>query len=344
MILRQQLPMAVRVNVVPMRRKRGLGDTCTPTNCPSGPYTDPNSNYNYWTLQSQLQGNQSGSQGQDLNPSQISAGGGSAAGPVCSDYNSCMMQFGPPALAASDFNTADVEAQAAAMNDFNTWYLTSPQSPHNLTAEGESTLGPNAPQVSQPVYATWPVGTQSPAATVPPSSQTVPATSQTSQGGGQQYQGSVAFSTPRSGALYPGDAWTIKIQGAKPNSPVAVTGNGSAATYGTNITTPMGTTDSSGNWALSGSIDSSQIGQWYENWSVGGQSVGSFSFTVQAAPSGGGSGAQQQSGGDGAAPTPTPTPTTGNWLTDSMFGGIPNWGLLAGAAVAVFAFSSGGKR
>jgi hypothetical protein len=36
--------------------------------------------------------------------------------------------------------------------------------------------------------------------------------------------------------------------------------------------------------------------------------------------------------------------STGNWLTDSMFGGIPNWGLLAAAAVAVFAFSSGGRR
>lgn len=34
--------------------------------------------------------------------------------------------------------------------------------------------------------------------------------------------------------------------------------------------------------------------------------------------------------------------TSGSFLTDSMFGGIPNWGLLAGAAVVFWLFS--GKR
>ena len=81
MILRQNLPIAVRVNVIPMRRrKRGLGDTmCTPTSC-AGPYDNPVYNYDYWFQQASNQGYQpdtQGSQTEALDTTEISGGGGS---------------------------------------------------------------------------------------------------------------------------------------------------------------------------------------------------------------------------------------------------------------------------
>jgi hypothetical protein len=39
-----------------------------------------------------------------------------------------------------------------------------------------------------------------------------------------------------------------------------------------------------------------------------------------------------------------PTVASANWFTESMIDGIPNWGLVAGAAVAVLLFAIGGKR
>ena len=166
-----------------------------------------------------------------------------------------------------------------------------------------------------------------------PASQAAAAATQAAGG-----TGSLVFSTPHNGGpLYPGDAWTIKISGAAPNSPVAVTGNSSPATYGTNVTTPMGTTDASGNWSLSGKIDASSIGQWYENWSVAGNSVGSFSFQVVAS-------APVANGAQGPAPAPAGSVPTGGaaavttaasvipgWFTDTTIDGIPNWLLCLGA-------------
>ncbi len=46
------------------------------------------------------------------------------------------------------------------------------------------------------------------------------------------------------------------------------------------------------------------------------------------------------SGASSGAATP---PATTDWFTESMFGGIPNWGLLAAAAVAAFFVMRGGK-
>jgi hypothetical protein len=156
---------------------------------------------------------------------------------------------------------------------------------------------------------------------------------------GSQPTGTLTFVNPRSnGVLYPGDPWTIKIQGAAPNSPVAVTGNSSPATFGTNITTPMGTTDSAGNWSISGAIDSSQIGKWFENWSVGGHSVGSFSFTVAATP--------VAAGDTPAAGTPAGTSdsSVSDWFSAEMISGIPNWALLAAGGVVAFLAFGGRKR
>ncbi len=47
------------------------------------------------------------------------------------------------------------------------------------------------------------------------------------------------------------------------------------------------------------------------------------------------------SGASSGAATPPPVST--DWFTESMFGGIPNWGLLAAAAVAAFFVMKGGK-
>jgi hypothetical protein len=363
MIVRQNLPMAVRVNVVPMRRRRGIGDAVSDAAaaadairggagypqialCPwSGDsswaddpagqvlyrFLGPSASFNVKYASMTADG-----WAYTINDSASEGAGSSAAalngrvGPGTSQLGITKEQLG----CQYDMELT-LDQYWAAFKSYNagTWHP-----PGQMCGPSNPTYGPTSSVLYPNVYIspTW-SGNAAPAGVTDATVQAQYAATQAA-GSGSSSQGSVkgslTFSTPRSGGvLYPGDAWTIKISGATPNSPVAVTGNGSAATYGTNITTPMGTTDSSGNWALSGSIDSTQIGQWYENWSVGGQSVGSFTFTVQAAPSG-----SEATGGT------TSVSSTGNWLTDSMFGGIPNWGLLAGAAVAAFAFSSGGKR
>jgi hypothetical protein len=112
--------------------------------------------------------------------------------------------------------------------------------------------------------------------------------------------------------------------------------------------TPTGTTDANGNFSLSGTIDSSQIGSWYEAWTVGGLASGTITFTVAATPaaqSGGGtqSGGTQSGGTQSSGGTQQPATTTDNWFTDQMISGVPNWALVAAAAgVAFLAF--GGKR
>jgi len=149
--------------------------------------------------------------------------------------------------------------------------------------------------------------------------------------------GQLSFTTSRGGtSLQVGDSWTITITGATPNQPVAVTGgkNGSTAT------TPMGTTDSNGRFALSGQFDASTVGSWYENWTVGGVSSGSFSFTVNATvrttPDGkviiNSSGATQPAGSSGSAPA----------SSGFDFSSIPVWGWAAAAGVALFAL--GGRH
>jgi hypothetical protein len=148
--------------------------------------------------------------------------------------------------------------------------------------------------------------------------------------------GTLSFSTSRGGTtLYPGDTWTITISGAAPNAPISVVGGGNGAMN----TTPTGTTDTKGNFSLSGTIDSSQIGSWYEGWTVGGTGVGSISFTVVAAPAG----TTTATTTTGTTTTGTTTTSTDNWFTDQMISGVPNWTLVAAAAgVAFLAF--GGKR
>lgn len=79
--------------------------------------------------------------------------------------------------------------------------------------------------------------------------------------------------------LHIGDQWRIAVQGP-PSQPVTVTGGKDGA----RDVTPMGSTDATGAFQLSGSIGADQVGSWYEQWQVGGQDAGGFSFTVIADP------------------------------------------------------------
>jgi hypothetical protein len=95
----------------------------------------------------------------------------------------------------------------------------------------------------------------------------------------------------------------------------------------------------SGNAAPAGVTDATVQAQYAAT-----QAAATQAATAQAAATGG----SQTATGTGvqytASPSPTSvTTTTGSWFTDQMISGVPNWALLAAAAVvAVLAF--GGKR
>ncbi len=147
---------------------------------------------------------------------------------------------------------------------------------------------------------------------------------------------SVKFTNLTSGnasTLKVGDRWQIQISGAARNAPVSVTGGQSGA----HDTTPMGNSDSSGNWTSNGQITADQIGSWTEAWTVGGQPVGQFSFTVVPAGTAIGSGA-------GAGQTVT-TSFMDLLNKTTTIGGtsIPDWALIGGALVAAYFLFMRGK-
>jgi hypothetical protein len=93
----------------------------------------------------------------------------------------------------------------------------------------------------------------------------------------------------------------------------------------------------SGNAAPAGVTDATVQAQYAAT-----QAAAANAAVAEAVTSG-----SQTTTGTGVQYTASPAASVtvgGNWFTDSMIGGIPNWALLAAAAVAVFAFSSGGKR
>jgi len=131
-----------------------------------------------------------------------------------------------------------------------------------------------------------------------------------------------------SGVLKIGDRWQIVISNAARNAPVSVTGGQNGA----HDTTPMGSTDSSGNWTSNGQITADQIGSWTEAWTVGGQPVGQFSFSVP-----GGSSASSTSPETGQT-------VTGSWMSKTVnIGGasIPDWALIGAGLVVVFLMMRG---
>jgi len=156
--------------------------------------------------------------------------------------------------------------------------------------------------------------------------------------------GTLTFQTSRGGStLQPGDTWTVSIRGATPGVQVAVEGGKNGAR---NIT-PMGTIDANGNFSLSGTITSDQVGSWQEIWHVASETPGSFSFTVQEPTTADGKKIIVGNGADqapGAKKDTAVTPSSfTDWLQASMLGGgIPNWAVLAGGLAAVLYF--GGQR
>ena len=172
----------------------------------------------------------------------------------------------------------------------------------------------------------------------------------TSAGGGStegtvQYQPMTSFKNLSSGDasnFKVGDAWQLTISGAPPNAQVVVSGGAN----GVVATTPMGTTDANGSFAMQGTITADQVGMWIENWKSGGLNAGAFSFSVAApaAPPSTGGGKQLA-----VTPPPVVPPMTGfdlsavtTLLTNASFFGIPNWVLILGGVGAVVLL--GGKH
>lgn len=158
--------------------------------------------------------------------------------------------------------------------------------------------------------------------------------------------GALTFQTSRGGStLEPGDTWTVSIRGAAPaNAPVYVVGGKNGALS----QTQMGTVDANGNFSLSGTITSDQIGAWSEDWYVAGGKSGGFSFTVAAPTTADGkkiivSNGAEQAPGAKKDTTAATTTSISDWLQASILGGgIPNWALVAGGVAAIFYF--GGQR
>jgi hypothetical protein len=169
-----------------------------------------------------------------------------------------------------------------------------------------------------------------------------------------------------------GDSWQLTIKGTA-NQPVSGTVSQNGKSLGT---TAYGSTDSTGQLVLTGSMDSTTVGSWSELWTVGTTSAPVLTFSVSSAPtpapsgsgsSGGGSsnntgssntgggssnntGGSNTGGGSNTTPAPAPAAATGSlsdFFTQSVtIGGvsIPMWALFAGGGAALLLFSGGGRR
>jgi hypothetical protein len=91
-----------------------------------------------------------------------------------------------------------------------------------------------------------------------------------------------AFTTSRGSTfnLYPGDTWNITIKGATPGAIVRSSG----VMQGKSYNTPFGVIDANGNFTLSGTLTSSNIGNWLEGWYVNEVNVGNIGFAVLTTP------------------------------------------------------------
>lgn len=97
--------------------------------------------------------------------------------------------------------------------------------------------------------------------------------------GANTYASLLNLSRPGSASFYPGEAWQVTVSGA-PNAPVWRTSGRPGATS----QQQMGTTDATGMFTSSGVLDSAQMGQWMETWSVAGVAAPTLSYQVGAAP------------------------------------------------------------
>jgi len=87
--------------------------------------------------------------------------------------------------------------------------------------------------------------------------------------------------TTRGGSnLYAGDGFSIELRSGAPNTAVTVTMTKNGSNFGTY---PMGTTNTSGSFILTGAVSANEIGAWTETWFVGGvQATPILTFDVLA--------------------------------------------------------------
>lgn len=264
--------------------------------------------------------------------------------PIDTGVENCALQDTACIVAAAAKQTANQQAFYQAQADYNTRVC--------INAGG----GGYVPSGTDPVswcmnqYGGNPNSVNATSAPVAPAGVT-PALFQTplaaaavsSSGGTLRFQN---LTSGNNSSLQVGDKWRITITGATPNTQVSVTGGRN----GQSSATPMGSTDSGGNFSQSGQITADQVGSWQESWSVGSAASGFIAFTVASpassapslsSPASAGAATPGTSGGGGAALAPGTFDLTG-FLTGSAFLGVPNWILLAAAAGAVVLL--GGKR
>jgi hypothetical protein len=193
-----------------------------------------------------------------------------------------------------------------------------------------------------------------------PASYTTPVPTQTyggTSGGSSRGVVAVLSNTSRPGQSFQvGDSWQLNITGT-PNSAVSnlATQNGNSLGV-----TGYGSTDANGNFSLSGSFSASTVGNWTEQWSVGGVNAPSLSFTVSAAQSsgggsgsGGGSSAGSNPAGSGPVAVASTTaascfaPLAQFGIPDTCVGGLPvGLATIAAGVIGVLILASvmGGKR
>jgi hypothetical protein len=175
---------------------------------------------------------------------------------------------GVPGLYASGIPSPSLtpEAAAAALVSSGQVAAYCNANPNDYVTCGYPQAGPVIAVLPGPSPAPPPAPTSiaSPVATPPPQTTTV-----------------ALQNTSRPGqAFQVGDSWLITITGT-PNSPVTDTATQNGVSLGT---TPYGSTDSNGNFSLTGSMASGVVGSWMEQWSVGGVPGPVLNFTVSAAP------------------------------------------------------------
>jgi len=240
---------------------------------------------------------------------------------------------------------------------------TNPSDPNSYTWQGggtPTTLNP-ALVMTQPALPSTYTQPAAPAAAANPPNfvSTAPATSATSTPApaAKTYTASIALNNlSRPGQSFQvGDLYQVVISGAAPNAPVTNSASQNGASLGT---TSYGSTDGSGNFTISGTLQSEHVGSWIEQWTVGGtQQIRTLSFSVTAAPgttaattttdssSSSSSASTGTPVGSNYAVLPAASLPAASWFTDSTIVSFaPNWAVLLAGGVAAVAFVFGGKR
>jgi len=186
-------------------------------------------------------------------------------------------------------------------------------------------IGRPAPSLPAPPSPYTVLGLPAPAAAAPPPAAPISG-------------GRLAFTSSRgSNSLQVGDTWLVSITGASPNMPVTVSGSMPSGAFSGSA---MGSTDGAGNFSKAGAVSAADIGNWAENWAVGGVSSGAVSFSVSAKPA-------PVPGVVLPAPAPAPAPGGSTLVLPVVagfdLGSIPWWGWAGAAGLAFLAFGKGGR-